>query len=238
MAHGKSTLARLIAGITKPTKGTIFIDDLDTSKNKNFYEIRKKVGIVFQNPENQIVFNNAYDDITFMLKNLSLDNIDDRINTSLKKVKMSPFVNSNLFELSLGQKQRITIAEMLSTDPKYIVFDEPTTMLDAEGKQDVYDIISHLKSKGYTVIYITNVVDEILLADKIIMLNSGEIHSIINKNEILENIDKFKENGIRLPTIVKMLNVFKENGININLNNWNFSELTEKLIGEINEKRN
>jgi len=239
MVLGKSTLAKLIAGIIKPTNGEITIDDLDTKKDKNFLNLRKKIGIVFQNPENQIVFNNAYDDMAFMLKNLKEDNIDEKIKSALNKVKMSEHINSNLFDLSLGQKQRITLAEMLSIHPKYIVFDEPTTMLDAEGKQDVYDIISHLKGKGYTIIYITNVVDEILMADRIIILNSGEINCIINKSDILDNTDKFKHNGIKLPTIVKMLKTFKDNGINIPLKNWDFSELTEKIIGEIkNEKHN
>lgn len=131
---GKSTFAKLIAGILKCKKNTIFIDNEDIRKidNKN---IRKKIGLVLQNPENQIIFNNVYDDIEFALKNLDLNDREIRIKNALKDVGMEEYINSETYTLSLGQKQRITIAEMLSVGTKYIIFDEPTTMIDSRRKR-------------------------------------------------------------------------------------------------------
>lgn len=228
--HGKSTLAKLIAGIEKPTNGRVTIDNLDTFDKSSFLDIRKKVGIVFQNPENQIIFNNVYDDLKFALNNLELDNKEDRINSGLEKVRMLEYINKNTYELSLGQKQRITIAGVLSINPKYLIFDEPTTMLDSEGKEDVYNIISSLKEKGYTIIYITNVVNEILMSNKIVTINNGEITSIFNKENIVENVHKLQDSGIKIPVIVQILSKFKEQGININLAKWTIEELTDKII--------
>lgn len=132
---GKSTLARLIAGITMPSHGEILIDGINTKEKKSFLELRKKCGIVFQNPENQIIFNNIHDELNFSLKNLSKEETQERITQSLKKVNMYDFIDKDLYELSLGQKQRIAIAEILAKKPKYIVFDEPTTMIDSKRKR-------------------------------------------------------------------------------------------------------
>ncbi len=148
MVHGKSTLSKLIAGLLKPRFGKITVDNINTANKKEFYNLRKKIGMVFQNPENQIIFNNVYDDIAFALKNLELDNAEIRIKTSLEKLKMEKYLKSPTYELSLGQKQRVTIAGVLAVNPKYIIFDEPTTMLDSEGKEDVYEIVKTLKKQG------------------------------------------------------------------------------------------
>lgn len=227
---GKSTFAKLISGLLKPTSGETLIDDLDTSKKDTFMEIRQRVGIVFQNPENQIIFNNVYDDIAFALKNLKVKDIDLRIKEALKKVKMDKYIFNNTYELSLGQKQRTVIAGILSINPKYIIFDEPTTMLDSEGKEDVYNLIIELKKQGYTIIYITNAVDEILMSDRIIILSEGKITSDFKKENIIENIDILKENNINLPKIVNIILELKNNKIDINLENWTMEELTKKLI--------
>ena len=136
---GKSTIGKLISGITKLKEGEIYIDDLEVSKGK------KEVGIVFQNPENQIIFNNIYDELSFSLKNMEKSEIEDRINYALKEVGMIEFKESDLYSLSLGQKQRIMIAEVLAKKPKYIILDEPTTMIDSQGKEKIYGIIKKLK---------------------------------------------------------------------------------------------
>ena len=127
---GKSTLAKLIAGLIVPNKGEIIIDEIKTSKKSDFFALRKKVGMIFQNPDNQIIFNNVYDDIAFAIKNLKLDNEEIRIKDALKKVKMEKYVQEEAYNLSLGQKQRVAIAGVLAINPDYIIFDEPTTMLD------------------------------------------------------------------------------------------------------------
>ena len=193
---GKSTLLKLIGGITKPTNGQAMVDDIDLSNKKNFMDIRKKVGIVFQNPENQIIFNNVHDDIAFGIKNLELDNLEERINESLKIVNMEEYENAESYDLSMGQKQRITIASVLSMGTKYIVMDEPTAMLDSEGKETVYEIVRKLKKQGYTIIYSTNVMDEILYSDRIILMEKGIIVKEIKPNEILENIEELKNRKI------------------------------------------
>ena len=148
MVLGKSTLAKIISGLEKPNKGKVFIDEINTTNKKSFLEIRKKVGIVFQNPENQILFNNIFDDIAFSMKNLKIKNYKEKIEKSLESLGMKNFLNSQAYDLSLGQKQRVTIAGVLAQDPKYIVFDEPTTMIDPYGKEETYKIIKKLKESN------------------------------------------------------------------------------------------
>ena len=229
---GKSTLAKLISGLLEPKKGEILVDDIKTSKKQEFINLRKKVGMVFQNPENQIIFNNVYDDLAFAIKNLKLDNEKLRIEDALSKVKMKEHIDSDAYDLSLGQKQRIAIAGILAINPDYIIFDEPTTMLDPEGKQDIYDIISELKNKK-TIIYITNVIDEILMADRIVVLENGEVINVFNKNDILENVLFLKQHNFKLPQIIEALTRLQENGININTNNFTNEELIDSIIGVI-----
>ncbi len=230
---GKSSIAKLIAGITKPINGTVWVDEINTKSKKDFYKLRKKVGIVFQNPDNQILFNNVYDDIAFGLKNLNLEDIDLRINEALKKVKMQDFINNETYELSLGQKQRITIASVLAVNPKYVVLDEPTTMIDSNGKEEIYEIIKTLKNLGYTVIYTTNSIDEILLSDRVIIIDNNEIAQEFKKKDILENIDTLKKYNIKVPEIVQALQKLKNNGFDIDLEDWTINELTDKIIGEL-----
>ncbi len=214
---GKSTLLKLIGGITKPTNGQAMVDDIDLSNKKNFMDIRKKVGIVFQNPENQIIFNNVHDDIAFGIKNLELDNLEERIKESLKIVNMEEYENAESYDLSMGQKQRITIASVLSMGTKYIVMDEPTAMLDSEGKETVYEIVRKLKKQGYTIIYSTNVMDEILYSDRIILMEKGIIVKEIKPNEILENIEELKNRKLQIPPKIQTLLNLRKKGIDIKL---------------------
>src|SRR5574344_2413583 len=182
---GKSTLANIIAGIKKPSEGTVTIDEIDALKKSNFIEIRKKVGIVFQNPDSQILFNNVEQDMLFALNNLNIDNKQARIDDSLTQVDMLEFKNFDSLELSLGQKQRVNIASMLAINIKYMVLDEPTTMIDSVEKEKIYEIIKKQKSMKKTIIFITNNINEILLSDKIIVIKNGEIQQIIKKNELM-----------------------------------------------------
>ena len=214
---GKSTLLKLIGGITKATKGEVLVDNIDLSYKKRFLDIRKKVGIVFQNPENQIIFNNVHDDIAFGIKNLSLENGEERIKKSLKIVGMSEFENEEAYNLSMGQKQRITIASVLSMGPKYIVMDEPTAMLDSEGKETVYEVVRDLKEEGYTIVYATNVMDEILYSDRVIVMEKGVIAKEFKPSKILENIEYLQSLNIQIPPKVQTLLKLKEKGIDIQL---------------------
>ena len=236
---GKSTIGRLIAGIAKLKEGSIIIDNLDIAKNKNYKLIRDKVGIVFQNPENQIIFNNIYDELSFSLKNLEKIEIENRVNTALEQVGMLSFKEEDLYTLSLGQKQRIVIAEVLAKKPKYIILDEPTTMIDSQGKEKIYEIIKKLKQQGYTIICITNLADEILLADRTLILDNGNIAYEIERKDLIDKayiLDKF---GIKQPTLLKILTELKENKIALELKEFTISELVNSLKGKIiNEKSN
>ena len=236
---GKSTIGRLIAGISKLKEGSIIIDNLDIAKNKNYKLIRDKVGIVFQNPENQIIFNNIYDELSFSLKNLEKTEIENRVNTALEQVGMLSFKEEDLYTLSLGQKQRIVIAEVLAKNPKYIILDEPTTMIDSQGKEKIYERIKKLEQQCYTIICITNLADEILLADRTLILDNGNIAYEIERKDLIDKayiLDKF---GIKQPTLLKILTELKENKIALELKEFTISELVNSLKGKIiNEKSN
>ncbi len=129
---------------------------------------------------------------------------------------MEEFIQKEAYELSLGQKQRVTIAGILSIKPKYIIMDEPTAMLDPEGKEDIKKIVKKLKEEGYTIIYITNVIDEIFLSDKVIVLEKGKSVKEFKIQEILENIEFLKEKGIKIPKAIEMMQKLKDKGIEIN----------------------
>ena len=230
---GKSTMGKLISGILKLKDGNIFIDDLDMKKHQN--EIRERVGIVFQNPENQIIFNSIDDELSFALKNLSKQEKEKRINQALTKVDMLDFKNKELYNLSLGQKQRIMIAEVLAKEPKYIILDEPTTMIDSIGKEKIYQIIKNLKKQGYTIICITNLADEILLADRTLILDNGKIISEIKREELIEKAEEIKKYEIKLPTILEMLVELKNIGIQLEPQDYTAQELARLLCRKYNE---
>lgn len=229
---GKSTLGKLIAGILKLKEGSITIDELEVNR-KNEQEIRNKVGIVFQNPENQIIFNNIHDELSFALKKIEEKEINQRIENSLKKVEMLDAKDQDLYTLSLGQKQRVMIAEILTRNPKYIILDEPTTMIDSMGKEKIYEIIKTLKKEGYTLICITNLADEILLADRTIILEDGKIVAEINKKELIDRADEIKKYGIKLPTLLEILCKLKEKGIKLDLEDYTVEELVKKIKEQI-----
>lgn len=226
---GKSTLGKIIAGILKAKQGTITIDEVDITKKENKKVVMENVGIVFQNPENQIIFSNIYDELSFSLKNLNKEKINEKIDTVLKKVEMSDFVNKDLYELSLGQKQRIVIAEILAKEPKYIVFDEPTTMIDSSGKEKIHNIVKKLKEDGYTIIYITNYSEEILLADRVLILEQGSICEEIKKQELLEKTNILINHNIKLPKVLEIALKLKEIGIKVDLKEFTIDELVKAI---------
>lgn len=236
---GKSTLLNLLAGIIKPTKGKIFVDDIDTKSKKDFINLRKKIGIVFQNPDNQILFPRVYEDIEFALKNLNLENREERIEEALEIVNMKEFKDSDSYELSLGQKQRINIASMLAIKPKYIVLDEPTTMIDSKEKENIYNCLRKLSKSGSTIIFVTNNIDEILLSDKVVIVEDKSIRHVFNKKEILDNIRLLEECDIKIPDIIQIILKLKKKGIQVNLKEWTIEEMINSIVMVCdNEKHN
>lgn len=224
---GKSTLLKLISGIIKPSSGNIFIDDVDIFKRK---ELRKEVGIVFQNPDAQILFPKVFDDIEFALKNFKIENKTERIKDALKKVNLSDQEQKNTYNLSFGQKQRVNIASVLAINPKYILLDEPTTMIDSKEKDNIYKIIKKLKKNEKTIIFVTNNINEILLSDRILILENKEARHIIEKNKLLDNIQILQRCDIKIPDVIQIILRLKENGKNINLEEWTIQEMIDKIV--------
>ena len=204
---------------------------MDISKKENYGLVQEKVGIVFQNPENQIIFNSIYDEMAFSLK--GGNNIEEIVDSALSQVEMLELKKQDLYTMSLGQKQRIMIAEVLAKNPKYIILDEPTTMIDSLGKEKIYNIIKTLKKKGFTIICITNLADEILLADRTLILSDGKCVEEIEKKDLINKTSILRKYGIAEPTILNILANLKEKGINLSLENFSVEELTEKLKGII-----
>lgn len=230
MALGKSTFLNLISGVFKPTKGEILVDEINTKNKKDFLNLRKKIGIVFQNPDTQILFPRVYDDVEFALKNLKIEDKKEKIEEALKKVNMYEYKENDTYELSLGQKQRVNLASVLAIKPKYIVLDEPTTMIDSIEKENVYKIIRELKKEKYTIIFVTNNINEILLSDKVFVLQDKNIKYSFKKDEILENVETLKNSEVRIPDVIQIVLKLRENGININPKDWIIDEMISEII--------
>lgn len=156
----------------------------------------------------------------FALDNLGIEDKEERIKEALKQVQMEEYLENDTYELSLGQKQRVTIAGVLSIKPKYIVMDEPTAMLDPEGKEEIRKIVKELKELGYTIIYITNIIDEIFISDRVVILEKGSIIKEFKTKDILENIEFLKDHNITIPKIVELMEELKKNNIDIDINDF------------------
>lgn len=229
---GKSTLSKLLSGIILPKKGSILIDEKNTRNKEESKNIRKKIGIVFQNPENQLVFTTIYDDMKFMLENFNVEKqeIDKRIEDALKSVGMAEFKNQNIYDLSMGQKQRIAIAEMLSLKSEYLILDEPTAMLDPLAKKEFIKIIKKLnKENGITIIYTTNIIEEVLYTDRIIALKEGEIAFECVPKQIIEKIEDFKNIDLAIPTIIEMVDKLNQEGFNLHPENFELDGVIKAL---------
>jgi energy-coupling factor transport system ATP-binding protein len=230
---GKSTFAGVVSGLIRPTKGAVFINGINTKSKKQFIELRKTLGMVFQNPENQIVFEKVRDDIAFGLRNLNFTDteIENRIEESSKIMGIENFTDS--FELSMGQKQRVAIASVLAMNPQCIVFDEPTAMLDPKGKKDIQNIVVDLHKSGLTLVYVTNVIDEVLPADRIVVIENGSIKDEFKKQELFDNIEKMKSFGLEIPLIMDLLYTLKQKGIDIFVKKWAINDVADNIYAYI-----
>jgi energy-coupling factor transport system ATP-binding protein len=235
---GKSTLARLLAGLDRPTSGDILINGINTRSKKQALELRKNVGIVFQNPENQLVFEKVADDIRFGLVNLGVppDELPARVEDAVKRLNIEHFTNS--FELSMGQKQRVAIASVVAMKPQCIIFDEPTAMLDPKGKKDIRDIIKELQRGGMTIVYVTNIIDEVVAADRLVVLTNGRKEAEYQRDELFDNVDKLKATGLEMPVIMEMLFMLRQKGIDIVVKRWAVDAVVESITDYIKEIMN
>ena len=195
---GKTSLVKLLSGIIQPTSGKITLDNIDTSSKKDFISLRKKVSVVFQNPENQIIFERVYEELEFTLKNLKFTEkeIEENIDSALKLVGMEDYKYKETSSLSLGQKQKIIIAEALAINSDILILDEPTAMLDPISKKQILSLFKVLKEKGKTIIFVTHTLEEIFYSDICLVLNNGKTLEVLNTTDILKDINLIKKINI------------------------------------------
>lgn len=227
---GKSTLAKLFNGLLKPDSGEIIVDGLNALEKKNLFEIRKRVGVVFQNPDNQLVASIVEDDVAFGPENLGIkrEEIGERIDFALKSVGMEKFKKSSPTRLSGGQKQRIAIAGVLALKPQVIILDESTAMLDPKGRKEVLEVVDKLnKEQSVTVLTITHYMDEVVHADKVIVLENGKIAMFGTPEQIFEQKEEIKRLGLELPLPMIIADKLREGGLKLSS-----KILTEKDLGE------
>lgn len=236
---GKSTLSKLINGIYELKYGEIYVDSLSVKNKENILDIRKKVCIVFQNPDNQIVSTIVMDDVIFGLENILKDRgeIENRVNNALKKVNMFEYRYHNTNMLSGGQKQRISIAGILAMKPDYIIFDESTSMLDPLGKQEILNILIDLnKNYGITVILITHFIDECLICDRSIILTDGVIEYDGAPRDILFDEEFLYKNKLITTYSSRISNTLIKYGFHNNKYIFELEELVN-LLCQLNLKR-
>ena len=228
---GKSTLAKLFNGLLVPDYGTVRVFGMDTKDAKNVFDVRKSVGMVFQNPDNQMVASIIEDDIAFGPENLGVEReeIVRRVDWALEKVGMLEHKKGTPFKLSGGQKQRLAIAGIIAMKPKVIVFDESTAMLDPQGRAEVMKVAHELNKEGMTVICITHYMEEALGADRLIVLNDGKIALDGTPKEVFSQHDKLKENRLQVPLATQVAIALDEAGIKVGTNIMEKDELVDKL---------
>lgn len=230
---GKSTLAKLLNGLYKPDKGDVFVDGINTRDENNEIEIRRKVGMVFQNPDNQLVASIVEEDVAFGPENLGLapEEIRARVDNALKTVGMYEFRESTPHRLSGGQKQRIAIAGIIAMEPRCIVLDEPTAMLDPKGRAEIISTIERLnKEKGITVILITHFMEEAENADRVVVMNKGSIIADATPEIIFNDIFMLKSVGLDVPQTTELLYRLKQNGMNINTDVISIEETADEIF--------
>ena len=198
---GKSTMAKMLNAMLTPDSGTVFVDGILTSDEKLTYEIRRNVGLVFQNPDNQLVASVIEEDVAFGPENLGVapDEIRKRVDDALKAVGMYDYREHAPHKLSGGQKQRVAIAGILAMQPSCIVFDEPTAMLDPRGRDEVLSAIRDLHAKGITIVLITHYMDEAVLADRVVVMDEGTILTQGTPKEVFSQITLLKKHSLDVP---------------------------------------
>jgi energy-coupling factor transport system ATP-binding protein len=214
---GKSTLAQHLNGLLLPTEGTVKIDGISTgdADSSQIWEIRRRVGMVFQNPDNQLVATTVEEDVAFGPENLGLPSyeIQSRVRQALCQVGMEHLSRAEPHKLSGGQKQRVAIAGVLAMEPASIVLDEPTAMLDPQGRIEVWDTLTSLNRKGITVILVTHFMEEAAMADRVLVLSGGELALEGTAQEIFSKAALLSKLGLELPQIAELREMLRLSGI-------------------------
>ena len=220
---GKSTLAKNLNGLLLPTGGTVYVNGYNTADEEHIWDVRQSAGMVFQNPDNQLVSAIVEDDVAFGPENLGIEpaEIRRRVDKALEDVNMGPFKGKSPHLLSGGQKQRIAIAGVVAMKPRCIIFDEPTAMLDPKGRKEIMSIIKELHEEGITVVLITHFMDEAVNADRVIIMHQGEIFMDGTPAEVFGQGEKVKSVNLDVPMAVELARALRQRGI----------EVPEKIIG-------
>ena len=229
---GKSTLAKHLNALLLPTEGTLWVDGIDTSKEPELWKVRQKAGMVFQNPDNQIIGTVVEEDVGFGPENMGVptEKIWERVDESLKKTGMTSYRYHSPNKLSGGQKQRVAIAGVIAMEPKCIVLDEPTAMLDPNGRKEVLQAVARLrKEKNVTVILITHYMEEVIDADQVFVMDSGHIVMHGTPREIFGRADELKSYRMDVPQVTMLAEELRKRGLDIPKGILRREELVEAL---------
>lgn len=229
---GKSTLAKMMNGLNLPTSGDVSVMGMNTKEEERIWDIREKVGMVFQNPDNQIVATIVEEDVAFGPENLGIESseIRRRVDKALETVEMKDYIKHAPHLLSGGQKQRVAIAGILAMNPDCIIFDEPTSMLDPSGREEVMRTIKMLnKEENKTIVLITHYMDEAVQADRILVMNEGKIRLEGTPKEIFKQVGKIKEFGLDVPQVTELSHNLKKAGIEVKDDALSIEELLDEL---------
>ncbi|WAJ23433.1 energy-coupling factor transporter ATPase [Lacrimispora xylanolytica] len=230
---GKSTFAKQLNAILLPTEGTVWIQGLDTSQEENLWEVRKKTGMVFQNPDNQIIGNIVEEDVGFGPENMGVptEEIWRRVDESLKAVGMVSYRLKSPNKLSGGQKQRVAIAGVMAMRPQCIVLDEPTAMLDPNGRKEVVKTVLELnKKEGITVLLITHYMEEVTDADRVIVMDEGKVVMDGTPKEIFSRVEELKSYRLDVPQVTELAYELQKGGVDLPDGILTLEELMENLI--------
>lgn len=230
---GKSTLAKHINAILYPTEGTVWVDGMDTKDEKELWNIRQEAGMVFQNPDNQIIGQVVEEDVGFGPENMGVptEEIWERVEESLKAVGMYKYRKYSPNKLSGGQKQRVSIAGVIAMHPKCIILDEPTAMLDPNGRKEVVRAVRGLNDvEGITVVLITHYMEEIIHADKVFVMDKGRIAMQGTPREIFSQVEQLKALRLDVPQVTLLAYELKKSGINLPDGILTVEELTQALL--------
>lgn len=236
---GKSTLAKHINGILLPTEGTVWVSDMDTSDEDRLWDVRKTAGMVFQNPDNQIIGNIVEEDVGFGPENIGIptEEIWERVDKSLRAVGMITYRKKSPNHLSGGQKQRVAIAGVMAMKPQCIVLDEPTAMLDPNGRQEVIKTIHELnRQEGITVLLITHYMEEVIDADRIVVMDRGKIVMDGTPKEIFSEVEKLKSYSLDVPQVTELAFELKKNGVELSDGILKKEELLKELLPLLKEE--
>ena len=215
---GKSTLAKHMNALLIPTEGTMLVDGIDTARETKLWKVRQKAGMVFQNPDNQIIGTVVEEDVGFGPENMGIptDDIWKRVNDSLEKVGMTAYRYQSPNKLSGGQKQRVAIAGVMAMRPRCIILDEPTAMLDPNGRKEVLEAVRELNRKEkVTVILITHYMEEVIHADRVYVMDSGNVVMQGNPKEIFSQVDTLKKYGLDVPQVTLLAYELKKSGVDV-----------------------